>query len=108
MSLGKKDLSFSPPQKHFSDAISVSRHDRLKVIDINGDNIKDLVLENDLDKSIQAFLGKGDGTFSSKIRLTSTVGLGGFEVCNINNDATTELILVDTVDGLLKIIPLNQ
>jgi hypothetical protein len=107
-SLGKKDLSFSPPQKHFSDAISVSRHDRLKVIDINGDNIKDLVLENDLDKSIQAFLGKGDGTFSSKIRLTSTVGLGGFEVCNINNDATTELILVDTVDGLLKIIPLNQ
>ncbi|MFI5253401.1 MAG: FG-GAP repeat domain-containing protein [Bacteroidota bacterium] len=106
--LGKSDSSFSPPQLLLTDAISVSQYDRLKIVDVNGDGVKDLVLENDLDKSIEAYLGKGDGTFSSKNRLISTNGLGGFEVSNLAKDKTTDLILIDNINGLLKIIPLNQ
>ena len=107
-SIGRRDSGFAVPQRHVSDAISVSHHDRLKIADMNGDHFSDLVLENDLDRSIEVYMSRGDGTFASKMRLLSSVGLSGFEICDVDKDSSPELVLVDNADGLLRIIHLNQ
>lgn len=108
VALGNRDSTFSAPQPLLSDEISIASREGLKIADINGDGVKDFIVENDLDKSIQAYLGKGDGQFSPKMRLTSSLGIGGFEVADVDDDGLPELILLDTAEGLVRIIQLNQ
>jgi hypothetical protein len=104
VALGTKKDSFGPPAERLNDDIAVSSLEALQVADMNVDGIEDIVLQNSLDKTIYAYLGKGDGSFFPRIRLTSSAGIGGFAVADINHDGVPELLLLDQPTGSLRII----
>ncbi|MBI1806365.1 MAG: VCBS repeat-containing protein [Ignavibacteria bacterium] len=88
--------------------VAVSSKDRLKILDVDGDGTADVVLENTMTKRCQAFLGKGDGTFPEEIRLTTSEGFGGFDLGNFENGLIPELVLSDSINGIVKIISLKE
>ena len=105
--LGRKDSTLIPAKAQLQSFISVDRQDRLKFIDMNGDGIKDIVLENHFNKTIEVYLNHGDGTFALPYRLVSSEGIGGFDIANLGGDANPDLIVTDAAKGLLKIISLK-
>jgi hypothetical protein len=108
VSLGRADTTFSPPVFRIKNDVRISdRHD-LQFADLNGDGIVDLVLRNSVSKTIQAYLGKGNGTFSPKMRLMSSKSTGGFVLSDVNNDGIPELIVTDSEKGIVKIISLEE
>jgi hypothetical protein len=88
--------------------IYLSSTDHLKIMDMNADGVSDLIFENDLKKSIQLYLGKGNGTFLPLIRLASTERLGGFTIGTITHENIPELIMTDDVNGIVKFISLED
>lgn len=105
---GVKDSFFSQRHFQFKSSVSISSSANLKVLDINGDAITDVVCLNDLQKSIECYIGEGSGTFLPPIRLASAEGVGGFSIGDLNHDMIPELIMTDAAEGLLKIISLRQ
>jgi hypothetical protein len=108
VSLGRMQNTLSMHFFRTKNLVDVTARENLQVLDINGDGRNDIVLENNLDKSIQLYLGKGDGTFLQPTRLYSSEGVGGFAFGDLNNDGIPELIITDTMNGVLKIIPFEQ
>jgi hypothetical protein len=84
--------------------VNVLSRERLKFFDVNNDGNIDIVLDNSITKTIQVYLGKGEGTFSEPHRLISSEGFGGFTLCDINADGTLDLVVTDAANGYVKTI----
>lgn len=102
------DTTFTKFGRALNDRIMIASRNHLKLVDLNADGKKDIVFENALRKSIQAYLGKGDGTFTTKIRLTSSKDISAFTVCDIRKDGIPELVVVDKLAGAVRIISLED
>jgi len=104
---GRKDSTLVPFPHPLSGDITVSLPDRLKFVDINTDGKIDIVLENQQTKSVEVHLNLGEGNFAPPYVLTSTEGLGGFDIGRIEHGTGYELALSDSINGLLRIISLK-
>ncbi len=107
LALADSSLSFSPPGFQFKDKIVITDRDHVKFVDFNGDGIPDIVIENNFNKTIQEYTGKGDGTFFPPARLMSSEGISDFAICRLYNDTTLYLINAEQPKGTVRIIPLN-
>lgn|GEM_PF-1911379 len=105
--LGRRDSTLVPVRTQLQTSISIDRADRLKFIDVNNDGVKDIVLENHLNKTVEVYLSHGDGTFALPYRLMSSEGMGGFDIANLGGSQNPSLIVTDAVKGILKIISLK-
>ncbi|HZY10477.1 MAG TPA: VCBS repeat-containing protein, partial [Bacteroidota bacterium] len=106
--LGRKDSSFSSPRFQLEDVSVIDSREHLRIIDINGDNHNDIIVGSTFKKIIEVYLGKGNGTFYQRTRLSSMENIGGFTLKDIDHDAIPELIMTDEVRGVLKIIRLQN
>jgi hypothetical protein len=77
--LTRSDTSLSESKTRIRDVFVETRND-IQIADANGDGNIDVVVKNHLQKSIQLYAGRGDGTFLPRTRLISTEGIGGFTV----------------------------
>ncbi len=107
VSLARPDTTFSSPALRLHAPVGVSAHYNLRILDMNDDGAPDLVLANDVTRSIEEYLGVGNGTFIPGPHLMSTRGLGGFTLEDIDRDRIPELIMTDFSSGVLKIISLG-
>ncbi|HLX12313.1 MAG TPA: VCBS repeat-containing protein, partial [Bacteroidota bacterium] len=108
VALGRKDSSYAKPTFHLRDGISIASLDNLKFGDVNSDGKLDIVLNNNLDRTIEVYLGRGDGSFLPRVRLMSSENIGGFTLSDINHDGKMKLIVTDALTGLLRIISLGN
>ena len=106
-SLSQNESTYTTVRYNASQHIQILSADRLHFMDLTGDYNTDIVFENNFKKTIEMCYGRGDGTFSQPLRLASTGNIGGFVLCDINNDSFAELIVTEPMNGLLKIIQLN-
>jgi hypothetical protein len=106
VSMGQRDTSYSQPRIHLSDGISVGNPENLKVADVNSDGIPDIVLNNDLNRTFEVYLGTGNGAFLHRVRIMSSEGIGGFALTDMNHDGKPELVVSDAASGLLRVIEL--
>jgi hypothetical protein len=114
--LGRRDSAFSPAAA-LPSRVSISGAGNLKVFDVNGDGVPDMVVQNDLTRSIETYLGQGDGSFIAGFHLISTRDLGGFTVTEVAHNRSSqtpqvpqspELIVTDAQWGVLQILPLGD
>ncbi|MBI4546516.1 MAG: VCBS repeat-containing protein [Ignavibacteriae bacterium] len=105
---GYDDSTLAPVKFRFPHPVSIASKDAMHIIDVNGDDIVDIVLENSLKKTIEVYFGNGDGTFFPGSHVTSTEGFGGFTLSDMNNDGNPELIVTDAANGVLRIISLME
>ncbi len=86
----------------------VASHDQLKILDVDGDGMVDMVVGNALTRTIQLFPGRGDGTFSPGLRIATTEGNGGFNLGRLDASRIPELISTDAASGILRIISIEE
>ena len=108
VALGRRDTTFSPKYFTLHAPVSISSNDGLKIVDLNGDRNEDLVFRNDATLSIEVYYGLGDGTFEPGPHLISTKGLGGFALNDLDKDGPPELIVTETLPGILKILSMEE
>jgi len=106
--MGRTDTTLAAARSNIKSTVAVTSKDRLKILDMNGDGLPDIVLENNLKKTIQVYFGKGYGAFSPGTRIASSGGFGGFDLGDLNNDSIPELIFSDAVNGLLQVVFLEE
>lgn len=102
LALGRNDSAFAPVHQRFPRVLIRARDD-IKLADIDGDGIQDLVIANSHTKTIQVFLGRGGGSFSSPKRLLSFPGTSGFAVSDFNGDGIPDYAVVYSVSGQLRL-----
>ena len=88
--LGAGDGSFLPGVKYRTGSEPAT----LTLADLNGDGISDIVVDNSLDGTISVLLGRGNGTFQSRVTFPGAFG-GQFGVADFNNDGKIDLISAD-------------
>ena len=108
VSLGQRDSTFSAAYYLLKTPVRVASRENLKVLDFNRDGIPDLVVKNEVDRSIEVFPGLGDGTFDPGPHLVSTRGISGFALGDVNRDGTPELIILDSESCVMKILSLEE
>ncbi len=93
----------------FGEASTIQRDVRLRtrkaltVTDFDGDGTPDLVFSNQRTGTVQFLPGDGDGGFSGRVNLTGARGVGSFAIADLDHDREKELILTNTVDGVLSV-----
>ncbi|TAK62757.1 MAG: VCBS repeat-containing protein [Bacteroidetes bacterium] len=107
IALSGSNQKFQEPKFRLRIPVNVKSRSQLKLVDVNGDKRTDIVLNNSLTKEIQVFWGAGNGTFPTVNRLIGSEGVGGFTLADLDNDNFQELIVSDSLNGLLKIFPLK-
>lgn len=100
---GKDDSTFFPIPQRFS-SVSVRNREDIRVIDIDGNGINDLVIANALTKMIQVFLAKKGGGFSKPKRLLSFLSGGGFAVSDFNRDGIPDYAVTYSESGVLRVL----
>jgi hypothetical protein len=108
VSLSRHDTAYTPPAAISKGPVAVPDNEHLVVADVNADGIPDIAIENELKKSIQLYVGRGNGTFLPAIRLASTEEAGGFTLEHLTGGAIPQLIVTDAVHGNVKIISIEE
>lgn len=104
---GRKDSALVSGPVPPTNPISITSSDRLRFVDMNSDGKVDIVLENQRTKTIEVYLNRGDGNLAPPYGLISTEGMGGFDIGRISQAGGYDLALTDSINGLLRIIPLK-
>ncbi len=84
--------------------ISTSSVQNLKMKNVDDDDILDLVYVDNITRTINVCLGKGDATFTSPIRIATAGTSSDFDFADLNEDGTAELIITNASEGFLEII----
>src|ERR1051326_2508175 len=107
LSLGKKDGTYAAPKLWIEDIVNIGSREKLKIIDVNGDGIPDLVMENDFRKILQVYLNQGDGRMILQPDLLSTLDIGAFALGDVDHDGVPELVVTSRLDGTVRVISFN-
>lgn len=76
-------------------SVSTPRPDMLRVADINGDGIVDLLTANESANTVTLLLGQGDGTFPTKVDVTTLAKPIAIAVADFNADGTLDLAVTN-------------
>lgn len=88
--------------------VVLSSRNRLALVDYNSDGLTDLVVENELTRTIDLLVARRGGTYLPPVRLATAEGIGGFAVGDLDNDGVPDLAVTDAVNGALRIIFLGE
>jgi hypothetical protein len=80
----------------------------LKIADIDKNGDPDIVVQNRLRRSLDAYVGNGTGRFWSMVNLAGTARWGGFDISDVDNDGYPEVIMTDSLKGTLNILPIRE
>ncbi len=98
---GKNDSSYSIHERF--PRVAVKNRQDIVLVDIDDNGNRDIVLANDLTKTIQVFLSERGEVFSAPKRLLSIPGGGGFAVSYFNRDGIPDYAVVYSESGMLKV-----
>jgi hypothetical protein len=102
LSIASGDSAFGAPSIIQTD-VSIPGRKSLIVTDFDADGKPDLVFVNERTRTVQFLPGNGNGRYEGPVNLTSTRGVRGFGVGDLNRDDEKELILSNSDQGALTI-----
>lgn len=102
-SMNRRDTTFLSPHLRIPNVKLNSRND-IQFVDLDNDNKIDIVIANRHTKTLQAYIGRGDGSFSTPKRLMSIKGVSSFVIADFDNDGIPDYALSYINDGYIKII----
>jgi len=104
--IARNDTTFSPPRLLNNAPVAITAKNHLWVRDCNLDGKVDIVFENELRKNVQVCYG--NGSFSTPSLFATGKAIGGFTVSNIGRDSTCKVIITDSTNGTVTIMPLHD
>jgi hypothetical protein len=96
-------IFYSVPNYKISN-IKINNKNDIQFIDVDNDKKVDMIVENALTKTLQAFIAKGNGIFHSPKRLMGIEGVSSFVVADFDNDGLPDFALTYENDGYVRII----
>jgi hypothetical protein len=96
-------IFYSVPNYKISN-IKINNKNDIQFIDVDNDKKVDMIVENALTKTVQAFIAKGNGIFHSPKRLMGIEGVSSFVVADFDNDGLPDFALTYENDGYVRII----
>lgn len=103
--ISRPDTLFNSPTFQLQGVTCQNDGNSPEFFDADGDGLTDLFVNDPMKKSLVLYLGEPGGGFQKGIPLLSTEGIYGFAVSDLNGDESPDLILSDSVRGILRIIP---
>jgi hypothetical protein len=103
VALGRGDSTFVLTQQSFP-RLAVSNSHNIKLRDADGDGNSDILLINDLTKSLVMYRGKGDGTFFPLQTIADAEDIGDFECADLFKTGTPQILLTDMQRNTLTIM----
>ena len=88
--------------------IRIAERDQLRIIDLDGDGILDIVANDFKRKAIGFWKGKGDGMFQPWKPLLRRNGISHFGFADFNGDGVKDLAVILSRQGVLKLIDGKQ
>ncbi len=102
IALGRGDSTFTLTSQSFPHTL-VSYSQNIKLRDADGDRVLDILLVNDLTKSLLFFRGKGDGTFFPPRTIAEAEEIGDFESVDLFKNGTPQLLMTNLRRNTLTI-----
>ena len=93
---------------HVIEDVEVVSSRDLKITDIDKNGNRDIVINNRMRRSLNAYLGNGSGRFSTPVNLAGTARWGGFDISDVDNDGYPEVIMTDSLKCTLNIFSLRD
>jgi len=84
--------------------IRIAERDQLRIIDLDGDGIPDIVANDFKKKAIGFWKGNGDGMFQSWKPLLRRDGISHFGFADFNGDGVKDLAVIMSRQGVLELI----
>ena len=98
--LGNGDGTFSVQQ-----TLAVGRSPRaVKVADVNGDGIPDLIVANYNDDTVSILLGNGDGTFEPQKVLAVGAKPYSLAVADVNGDGKPDIVVANSASDTMSVL----
>jgi uncharacterized repeat protein (TIGR01451 family) len=101
--LGKGDGTFQPAVR-YSTNVANGGPSGLKVADVNGDGIPDVLVGEGNSNVVTLFLGNGNGAFQAPRQITVGNQPGDISVADINGDGLADLITGNYGDNTLTVM----
>lgn len=95
------------PAMHVIEGVRILSARDLKITDIDKNGSRDIVLNDRIRRSLDAYMGNGSGRFSAPVNLAGTARWGGFDISDVDNDGYPEVIMTDSIKSTLNILPLR-
>lgn len=106
VALGRGDSTFVLTNQSFPRTL-VSHSHNIKLRDADGDGNLDILLINELTKSLQYYRGKGDGTFIPPRTIADAEDIGDFEIADLFKTGTPQILLTNQRRNTLNIISIE-
>ncbi len=103
LSLNQGDTTFLLPHQRIS-TVRLNYRNDIQFADIDNDKQMDIVIANRHTKTLQAYIGRGDGSFSLPNRLMSIEGVSSFVISDFDNDGVFDYAMTYNTEGYIKII----
>jgi hypothetical protein len=103
LAYAKSDSSFASPSETFSQVILKNRNE-IQLADIDGDGRKDIVILNNLTRTLQVFIAADGGGFLKPRRIMSVPTGGAFAVGDFNKDGIPDIAVVFSDPGVFRVI----